>query len=173
MLKTCAGHTSYLSFFWHQQLKRWHQKRLYIRFFTPQKHAKSRFLDEKCIDSWFFDTRLKNLTPAPLVVLVTNMRYGHPTTVCTILHCIEQCICGILSIKLWSIYIGDLQVFTYSHLSSWLHQCILGPRNLMSKVPNFLTSLFDKQTAWNVRKIEYSLCVKWHWLGKSFCLYPN
>ena len=29
------------------------------------------------VNSGFFDTRLKILTPAPLVVLVTNIRYGY------------------------------------------------------------------------------------------------
>ena len=42
-----------------------------------------------------------NLPPSKISHLPT----GQPITVCTILHCIAQCICGIFSIKLWDIYI--------------------------------------------------------------------
>ena len=47
----------------------------FLPLFFPEGLPKSRCLDEKRINSWFIYTRLKDLTPALLVLLVTNMRY--------------------------------------------------------------------------------------------------
>ena len=68
-------HTWYLSFFDTSTIFNRHQNHTNSRLLTP-KNTKFMIFTLKHTNSHFFDTGLKILTPAPLVVLVTNIRYA-------------------------------------------------------------------------------------------------